>query len=414
MRNTLCVTKIIMSVFLNCSIIFAQQTFWNQLNISLNEYIYGMTVTPQGKIFVGTSNGVYCTNDTGKTWIARKSGLPTTSWVVSITSDAEGTVYAGINSWGIYKLSNVDTTWVEMNSGLTKKNISYVAVHPIKHIVYAGTYNSGSFLWKETDTAWSPMDTSLNDGHIGCFLVDTLNKNVFAGTWSGVFRSTDDGGSWARVGNTTAFVITTMAVNSKGYIFAGSSNYGIFRSTNNGINWEPKNTMMFDSLVSNLLVNPKDIIYTSTSMGVFYSTNDGDSWTQISGILSRVSFLTFDSENYLYAGTQSGRVYRSKISTTTGVNSGIFQTPSDFELYQNYPNPFNPTTVISYQLPVNSFVTLKVYDMLGREVVTLVNEKKGVGNYFAQWNASAFPSGVYFYRLEANEKREMKKMVLVK
>ncbi|MDD8018559.1 MAG: T9SS type A sorting domain-containing protein [Bacteroidota bacterium] len=99
---------------------------------------------------------------------------------------------------------------------------------------------------------------------------------------------------------------------------------------------------------------------------------------------------------------------------TLGVNQDRSMLPSEFKLHQNYPNPFNPTTVISYQISANSFVTLKVYDLLGREVAFLVNEKVDAGNYSTQWNASSFPSGIYFYRLEANEKREMKKMVLLK
>jgi photosystem II stability/assembly factor-like uncharacterized protein len=406
--------KIIALFFVSTCTLFAQLSFWNQLNISLNEYIYAITVTSHGKIFVGTSTGVYCSNDTGKTWASRKSGLPINSSVGTITSDAEGNVYAGIYSTGIYRLMNNDTTWIEMNTGLTKKNISSVVAHPVKQIVYAGTYNSGSFLWIKNGTSWSTIDTSLSDPHIGCFLVDTLNNNIFAGTWSGVFRSSNDGTTWQRVGSTTSFVITTMAVNSKGYIFAGSSNYGIFRSTDNGMNWVPKNTAMFDSLVSNLIVNSKDIIYTSTSMGVFYSTNDGNSWVPISGVTSRVSFLTFDNDNYLYAGTQNGKVYRSKISTSTGVNTITNQMPNTFELYQNYPNPFNPTTTIEYQIPSQSFIVLKIFDLLGREVATLINEKKDAGSYSVQWNASKQSSGVYFYQLSAEGFVNIKKLIFLK
>jgi len=93
----------------------------------------------------------------------------------------------------------------------------------------------------------------------------------------------------------------------------------------------------------------------------------------------------------------------------------------------NYPNPFNPTTTIEYQIPHatsshfplekadnGGFVTLKIFDLLGREVATLVNEKKDAGTYSVQWNASGFSSGIYFYRLEANGKRELKKMSLIK
>ena len=88
--------------------------------------------------------------------------------------------------------------------------------------------------------------------------------------------------------------------------------------------------------------------------------------------------------------------------------------PSEFTLSQNYPNPFNPTTSISYQLPVNSFVSLKVYDVLGNEVSTLVNEQKAAGEYSAVFNASALGSGVYFYVLKAGNFLQSRKMMLVK
>jgi hypothetical protein len=80
----------------------------------------------------------------------------------------------------------------------------------------------------------------------------------------------------------------------------------------------------------------------------------------------------------------------------------------------NYPNPFNPVTVISYQLAVNSFVTLRVYDLLGREVATLLNEETLAGSYSVRWNATNFPSGIYFYRLSAGGQRQIGKMNLAK
>lgn len=88
--------------------------------------------------------------------------------------------------------------------------------------------------------------------------------------------------------------------------------------------------------------------------------------------------------------------------------------PSEFKLYQNYPNPFNPSTIISWQSPVGSWQTLKIYDVLGREVATLVNEEKPVGKYEVNFDASKLSSGVYFYRLQAGSFVSIKKMMVLK
>jgi len=93
-------------------------------------------------------------------------------------------------------------------------------------------------------------------------------------------------------------------------------------------------------------------------------------------------------------------------------NSNEF--PTEFRLSQNYPNPFNPSTKIKYQIPELSFVTLKVYDVLGSEILTLVNEEKPAGYYVADFYASNLPSGIYFYRLQTGFVSKSKKMVLMK
>lgn len=100
------------------------------------------------------------------------------------------------------------------------------------------------------------------------------------------------------------------------------------------------------------------------------------------------------------------------VPLTVGIAEENF--PVKFKLNQNHPNPFNPVTVIDFSLPKESFVKLIIYDMLGREVVTLVNELLKPGNYNAEWNAVKFPSGIYFYTLNAEKYFETKKMILIK
>jgi len=97
-----------------------------------------------------------------------------------------------------------------------------------------------------------------------------------------------------------------------------------------------------------------------------------------------------------------------------GIDNNNSIIPDAFILRQNYPNPFNPSTTIKYQIPELSFVILKVYDVLGNEIVILVNEEKSVGSYDVEFNGTELVSGIYFYRLQAGEFVATKKMVLLK
>ncbi len=103
-----------------------------------------------------------------------------------------------------------------------------------------------------------------------------------------------------------------------------------------------------------------------------------------------------------------------KFAYSQTVEVEIGSLPNEFALMQNYPNPFNPTTMISYQIPVNSNVSLKVYDAIGREVATLVNEVKEAGYYSATFDAAGLSSGIYFAKLQSGETVRLKKMIMLK
>ncbi|MBK9332458.1 MAG: T9SS type A sorting domain-containing protein [Ignavibacteria bacterium] len=114
--------------------------------------------------------------------------------------------------------------------------------------------------------------------------------------------------------------------------------------------------------------------------------------------------------------TGSLRSWTLKIdyNTITGVNNNVTSIPNEFSLNQNYPNPFNPSTKIAYTIPNNGLVTLKIYNLLGKEVASLVNEVKNAGSYEVNFNAANLSSGVYFYRLESGNFVDTKKMFLLK
>ena len=108
--------------------------------------------------------------------------------------------------------------------------------------------------------------------------------------------------------------------------------------------------------------------------------------------------------------------------TPIGVNEGNIHMPSSFVLWQNYPNPFNPSTRINYSVPHNSFIQIKLFDILGNEVAILVSEEKQTGDYSISFNASGLSSGIYFYQLRATDLEsssrqvfiETKKMILLR
>ncbi len=122
-----------------------------------------------------------------------------------------------------------------------------------------------------------------------------------------------------------------------------------------------------------------------------------------------------NSENVYVTGSSNRDILTIKYSQLTGINTSIADIPSKFKLEQNYPNPFNPNTVISYELSVSSDVNLKVYDILGNEVATFVNQKQNAGNYNIEFDGSNLSSGIYFYRMEVDGNAiDTKRMILLK
>jgi hypothetical protein len=115
-----------------------------------------------------------------------------------------------------------------------------------------------------------------------------------------------------------------------------------------------------------------------------------------------------------YAGANYAGVYFDREDWVSSVNLSDSKTPESYSLYQNYPNPFNPATTIKYSIPTESFVNIKVYNLIGQQVAELVNEQQQTGNYQVSFDANNLPSGIYFYSIKAGNFAETKKMLLVK
>ena len=217
------------------------------------------------------------------------------------------------------------------------------------------------------------MSSGLTDTTVTSVAV--LTSNLFAGTWGGgVFRSTDNGESWSSANNGLMGTFVYALVDSGTNLFAGTNDRGVFRSSNNGTSWTQVNSGLSDSTVMSLAVS---------------GTN-------------------------LFAGTWGGGVWRRPLSEMITSVQHKSEIPFHFRLEQNYPNPFNPSTIIKFAITSNQFVQLKIYDVLGREVASLVNEEKPSGSYEINFNAAQLSSGIYFYKMQAGSFVQIKKMILLK
>ncbi len=167
--------------------------------------------------------------------------------------------------------------------------------------------------------------------------------------------------------------------------------------------------------------------YTGSTLGLTVNDADGDFGPPFAGALpsTDTQALLFQgaadalSTNNAadYALTGGAAVFTNNAgesSTVVSVEAIGGEIPLEYELQQNYPNPFNPSTIIEFSVPRSNYVTLKVYDTLGEEVATLVSENLTAERYNVQWSASRFASGVYFYRLQAGEFVQTKKLLLLK
>jgi len=145
--------------------------------------------------------------------------------------------------------------------------------------------------------------------------------------------------------------------------------------------------------------------------GVYFSLDTGASWTY-AGLDSLAVFRLISYGDTTYAITNIG-LYKLTRSPFLGVSGGQLM-PSGFRLSQNFPNPFNPSTRIQFSIPISQHVSVKIFDLLGAEITTLVNEFKPPGTYTVTWDARKLPSGVYFCRLQSESFTEMKKLLLLR
>lgn len=164
------------------------------------------------------------------------------------------------------------------------------------------------------------------------------------------------------------------------------------------------------------MINVSGFLIAGTAGGVFLTGSSANSWVERNqGFIPIPQVLSFlSANNYLFAGTQSNYVWKRLITNIIGIKIISSEVPEQFVLHQNFPNPFNPATKIRFDVPKAENVSIKIYDMLGKEIETLVNQNLQPGIYETDWDATKVSSGIYYYRIITEKYTETRKMVLIK
>ncbi len=379
-------------------------------------------LTINDTIYVASLDGLYQSFNNGQDWERKGAGLKQ-NIIVSLTSDDNQNIYAGTNL-GICKSSDFGENWEYVLYGNYLRNVwsNNDILFASKSYIY-----NGNGLYRSVDYGLSWELISEVEGAIISYC--NIDDDYILAGGDKLYMSSDKGISWDEltIPPTGGGGITSIKYYD-GYIYICNEISGIFVSKNLGVSWDYLGLELLGSLTSEVY---KDLIFIGVRNGInnlnpvgpFLSTNLGLTWSTINNGLYSPSVLTFsfDKDGFLLAGSIDGIYKSTNVITET---SNKYLKAFNFAVYQNYPNPFNPTTKIKYSIPSLALrervsegrerVLLKIYDVLGNEIATLVNEEKPPGEYEVEFDAAGISSGIYFYKLTAGSFIQTKKMILLR
>jgi len=386
-------------LFTNCS-----SQWVNMPNGGLFTTVQALEHTGTG-IIAGTSGrGVYLSTNNGLNWV-QTSLTNKTVWSLA---ENENYIFAGTDLDGVYLSTDKGFNWTQ-----TSLNIETALSLAVKgNYVFVGdaSLGTGGRLYLSTNNGASWNQTPLNAYRI--FSLKVSGNYIYAGCFFGAYLSTNNGTSWVQ----TSLHETVLSLEVNGNNLFAGTNYGgaVYLSTNNGTSWTQ--TALNNRRIFSLALIGSIIFAGTADSGVYVSNDNGTSWIQRNeGLPPNVEADALCiHNNYIFLGAWGYGIYRRPLGELVEIKPSSSEILKEFSLSQNYPNPFNPVTVIRYSLIENGFVNLKVFDVRGNEIATLVNEKQNAGSYAAEFNGEGLPSGVYFYNLETRSFAETKRMILLK
>ena len=331
-------------------------------------------LSPDTVLMCGNYGKIIKTMNGGNNWNTVYADTSKQFWGLWFTNSQTGFI-AGSNGI-IMKTTNRGDNWTTLTpptitalDGIwfVNENTGYVGGAN----VFLKTTDAGATWVNKTGLFVSPFETAqsvyFSDANTGYYCTNTSNCRIV--------KTTDGGETYSLVNdNATAGAGWDMSfVNANtGYVCTGNGK--ILKTTNAGVNWGVQNTPLTENLYQ----------------------------------------IHFPSVNTGYVACWSGKILKTTNGGLTFTGQVGSEVPKDFSLGQNFPNPFNPQTTIRFSVPKREFITLKIYDIKGHEVKSLISDVYQPGNYEIKFTGENLSSGVYYYRLQANDFSETRKMILLK
>lgn len=442
----------------------------------LDNIILSLEIDGDGILWIGLINNGLMRFD-GMNWKEyhlSNTGLPT-NYIYAIEIDQSQNVWIGTYQGLVKFYNNKWNLYNEENSGL-KNSFLQSLKSSINGDLWIGSrgYNC---LTQYDGINWTVFDStnSILKEEIVESIKEDAEGNIWLATWRGVVKY--DGNKWTRYDHTntpmTSPVITDILFDSKGNLWVGCATVPYVEgwvgclakfTGSEWTNYSKDNSGLPDNHVSCLTIDSEDNLWVGTKEGLVKFDNNNN-WTVYNTYNSGLPYNSIlrvfcKYKDTLWIGTAYGLsrfVDEKDWSTFQVINSGLAHnyvcainedkngniwiahhtpgglsvfreggvilsthennynyTVNSFSLSQNYPNPFNPKTTITFSLPQSSYITLKIFDILGREVTILVNEEKPAGTYVVDFNGTGLTSGVYFYKLQTENYSSTKKLILLR
>lgn len=434
--------RIILAVFLFSNLSFSQ-TGWYQVNSGTNNYLRSICFLNLNTGFcVGAEGTLIVSNNTGASWQSINLNEPaieftkiyfkdqSTGFILGNSPVPADTFYSKL-----YKTTNGGQNWF-----VDRPRINDVFLTCMQFINSTTGYMSGGLysvgpnkLFKTTNSgnSWEEINTGVFGAILSQHFTDV--NTGYLGIMSQIYKTTNGGTTWnqvyentsgkSNVVNDISFINANTGFAAGGYYLdTTQKNRFVIKTTNAGQTWNYLLNDNSNTMINSITVINEGLIYAGGTANaasfnqnkgfILRSTDGGITWTNEAIPTTNPLMDIKNSNTKGFAVGFNGVIYKKdNIVSVTQISTVV---PSSINLYQNYPNPFNPATTINFDIPKAGFISLKVYDISGKEIRSLFNGVKEAGSYQLKFDGASLNSGVYFYKLMTNGSTITKSMVLVK